>query len=113
MAEEKLVRRCAERFPSIQLAVSGCTLIAGSSAFDESQDALSAILAEWTSNNSYSTRINNLRNGGGANGPFVLDGTTVVDDFAADTLWGQGGQDWFLIGSRDKLKDRASGELLN
>jgi len=62
-------------------------LIAGSTTFDESQDALSAILAEWTSSNSYSTRVNNLRSGGGANGAFALNGTTVIDDGAADTLW--------------------------
>src|SRR5436190_8656051 len=44
---------------------------------------------------------------------FTLDGTTVVDDGVADTLWGDGGQDWFLIGSEDKIKDRLSGELVN
>ena len=40
-------------------------LVAGSTIHDESQDALSAILAEWTSSNSYATRVNNLRSGGG------------------------------------------------
>jgi Ca2+-binding RTX toxin-like protein len=88
-------------------------LIAGSTTFDESQDALSAILAEWTSSNDYATRINNLRFGGGANGAFTLDSATVVDDFAADTLWGHGGQDWFLIGNRDRIKDRTAGERVN
>jgi uncharacterized repeat protein (TIGR01451 family) len=88
-------------------------LIAGSTTFDESPDALSAILAEWTSSHDYLTRINNLRTGDGASGGFTLDSTTVLDDGAADTLWGLGGQDWFLVGTRDKVKDRASGELVN
>ena len=88
-------------------------LIAGNTSFDANSAALSAILAEWTSNNGYSTRVNNLRKGGGANGAFTLDSTTVVDDGTSDTLWGQGDQDWFLIGSRDKIKDRAAAELIN
>jgi uncharacterized repeat protein (TIGR01451 family) len=88
-------------------------LIAGSTIYDESPDALSGILAEWTSSNDYATRINNLRTGGGASGGFTLDSTTVLDDRAIDTLWGQGGQDWFFAGSRDKVKDRSSTEQLN
>jgi len=88
-------------------------LVAGSTIYDEDDEALQAILAEWTSANSYSTRVNNLRNGGGANGAFVLDDTTVIDDGVKDSLFGDGGLDWFLFGSGDKLKDKASSELVN
>ena len=66
-----------------------------------------------TSSNSYSTRVNNIRNGGGANGAFVLDDTTVIDDGLKDTLWGDGGLDWFLFGTGDKLKDKVASELVN
>jgi uncharacterized repeat protein (TIGR01451 family) len=88
-------------------------LIAGSTANDESDDALQAILTEWTSGNSYSARIDNIRNGGGANGAFVFDDTTVVDDGARDTLYGEAGLDWFWVGTNDRLKDRASKEQVN
>jgi len=57
--------------------------------------------------------VNNIRNGGGANGAFVLDDTTVIDDGLKDTLWGDGGLDWFLFGTGDKLKDKAANELAN
>jgi uncharacterized repeat protein (TIGR01451 family) len=88
-------------------------LISGSTADDENVDALTAIQAEWTSSNSYTTRVNNLRNGGGANGAFTLDDTTVIDDSVSDTLFGNGGLDWFLFGSGDKLKDKIAAELVN
>jgi hypothetical protein len=57
--------------------------------------------------------VNNIRFGGGANGPFVLDSSTVFDDFRNDVLTGHGGQDWFFIGVGDKIKDRARNELVN
>jgi Ca2+-binding RTX toxin-like protein len=88
-------------------------LVAGNTDHDEDDDALQAILDEWTSANSYADRVNNIRNGGGANGAFVLDDTTVFDDGAIDILVGDGGMDWFLFGQRDKVKDRAPGELVN
>jgi hypothetical protein len=56
--------------------------------------------------------VNNIRNGTGANGPFTLDDTTV-DDGLSDTLWGDGGLDWFLFGDGDRLKDKARNEQVN
>jgi Ca2+-binding RTX toxin-like protein len=88
-------------------------LVAGSTAHDEDDEALQAILAEWTSSNSYTTRVNNLRNGGGANGAFVLDDSTVIDDGVKDSLFGDGGLDWFLFGEGDKLRDMSRSELVN
>jgi Ca2+-binding RTX toxin-like protein len=88
-------------------------LVAGPTIYDEDVTALQAILAEWTSSNSYTTRVNNIRFGGGANGPFTLDEATVIDDGLIDTLWGNGGLDWFLFGSGDKVKDKTAGELVN
>jgi Ca2+-binding RTX toxin-like protein len=88
-------------------------LIAGSTAHDEDDAALQAILDEWTSADSYEDRVDFIRNGGGANGAFVLDDTTVLDDGLADILVGDGGRDWFWAGSNDKIKDRAANELVN
>jgi uncharacterized repeat protein (TIGR01451 family) len=88
-------------------------LVAGPTLHDEDDEALQAILAEWTSSNSYTTRVNNIRSGGGQNGVFTLDDTTVIDDGVKDTLWGNSGLDWFLFGDGDKLKDKAANELVN
>jgi Ca2+-binding RTX toxin-like protein len=88
-------------------------LVAGSTVHDEDDEALQAILAEWTSTNSYSTRVNNIRFGGGQNGLFTLDDTTVIDDGLKDELFGDESLDWFLFGSGDRLRDKARNELVN
>lgn len=98
-------------------------LIAGTTAYDANQTALAAIMAEWTSGNSYAIRVSNLRNGSGLNGSNVLrvasdtgaGPTTVFDDDAVDNLRGQAGIDWFFASSlEDILLDRtASSETLS
>jgi len=88
-------------------------VVANSTTYDNNEVALMAILQEWSSSHSYSTRVNNIRNGGGNNGAFALNSGTVLDDGTPDTLWGNGGQDWFLIGVKDKIRDKASSELVN
>ncbi|HMC09892.1 MAG TPA: calcium-binding protein, partial [Pirellulaceae bacterium] len=88
-------------------------LVAGSTAHDEDDAALQAVLTEWTSGNSYEDRVDNIRNGTGANGAFVLDDTTVFDDGVKDTLFGSAARDWFWIGTKDKIKDRAKNEFVN
>ncbi|HEY2413809.1 MAG TPA: right-handed parallel beta-helix repeat-containing protein [Pirellulaceae bacterium] len=88
-------------------------LIGGTTAYDENDQALQSLLNEWSSSDSYNTRVNFLRNGGGANGAFTLNGGTVFDDGAADTLTGSAGQDWFFTGIRDKIKDKAKNEQVN
>ena len=56
------------------------------------------------------------RHGGGLNGSYRLNATTVHDDAAIDTLFGEGGLDWFfakLSGSyKDEVKDKATGEVI-
>src|SRR5262249_33854929 len=101
-------------------------LISGVTAFDNDRAALDAIMAEWTSNHSYVTRVNNLSGvnagqgfGSRLNGNvfLIVDGpqATVGDDNAADGLTGSAGRDWFfatLDGSnRDKITDLASNEF--
>jgi hypothetical protein len=102
---------------------AGDILIGGTTAFDANYQALHAIMAEWTSNRTYTARTNNLRsNGTGtrANGTVLLtaNGTqpTVFDDGAVDTLVGREGQDWFFAKTSGKTKDlptaRSSKELI-
>jgi Ca2+-binding RTX toxin-like protein len=81
-------------------------LIGGSTAFDEDPASLEALRAEMTSGNSFATRTNNLQLGGGANGSTTLDSGTVFDDGAVDQLFGDGGSDLFIVGNRDKVRDR-------
>lgn len=88
-------------------------LIAGPTAHDENLTALLAILDEWTSPNSYEDRVDHITNGGGANGAFVFDNTTVFDDGVSDILVGASGRDWFWIGVKDKIKDLAKNEFVN
>jgi hypothetical protein len=86
-------------------------LIAGTTAFDANDQALCAIMDEWTSGREYAQRCANLRGTGTGtdfanrrNGNvFLMNGdefpgavATVHDDNAEDTLTGSSGQDWFF-----------------
>jgi Ca2+-binding RTX toxin-like protein len=82
-------------------------LIGGTTDYDVNDAALRAILAEWTARRPFSTRINNLTNGGGLNGSFVLKrNVTVRDDAVRDVLFGGAGSDWFLDFATDSVSDR-------
>lgn len=93
---------------SFQGGIHDDLLIAGPTAHDADTAALLQILAEWTSADSYNTRVSKLRNGTG--GLPKLDATTVFDDGARDFLLGNGGLDWFFASTDDKLADRRSNE---
>jgi Ca2+-binding RTX toxin-like protein len=86
-------------------------LIAGYFSHEGNEAALVAILAEWTSDRDYDTRVANLRDGSGSserlNDDFFLQaGTTVFDDDSEDVLTGSAGLDWFLF---DDEEDRVTG----
>ncbi|WP_193789042.1 PKD domain-containing protein [Zavarzinella formosa] len=73
-------------------------LIAGSTIFDNDQDSLNSILAEWSGPSSYANRIAHLSGlAGGLNGSVFLSGSdqtggrgnqTVFDDTSIDRLYG-------------------------
>lgn len=86
-------------------------LIGGSTTYDTNTAALLQILTEWTSTDSYSTRVNKLRNGTG--GLPMLDATTVSDDGVRDQLIGGPGMDWFFTGDDDHVTGRRSNESTN
>ncbi|MCU0708140.1 MAG: pre-peptidase C-terminal domain-containing protein, partial [Pirellula sp.] len=98
-------------------------------AFDVQRQALEAILAEWTSCRSYTTRRNNLLGTGTGtrlNGNYFLKATgatatsnTVFDDGSRDQLWGESGIDWFFANldgdnqsAKDEVKDRTGSEII-
>jgi Ca2+-binding RTX toxin-like protein len=78
-------------------------LVADTTSIDSDESAAADVFAEWTSANPYVDRVNNIR----------ALGISIFDDGAIDTLWGQGGLDWFLFSPGDRLKDRSAGELVN
>ena len=67
-------------------------------------------MAEWSRPDlSVAARIDHLTGavGGGLNGIYLLNGTSLFDDNqAADSLFGRGGADWFIIGKKDRVEDR-------
>jgi hypothetical protein len=89
-------------------------LIAGTTAFDDNEVALRAILAEWTSRDNYATRVGRLLGTlpGGLNGPYHLNASTVFDDGSADLLWGGCGRDWFVVGKKTRLLNHRHGEVV-
>jgi Ca2+-binding RTX toxin-like protein len=93
-------------------------LIAGTTAYDDNDDALLAILAEWTSSRTYAQRVANLRNAGGPvlgdSGIKLQRGETVFDDTEVDTLLGGADLDWlFFDPTRDRAWDKLGSEAAN
>ncbi|MBW3540325.1 MAG: hypothetical protein KY476_08645 [Planctomycetes bacterium] len=94
-------------------------LIAGDLHFADLDEAMCAIMHEWTSARDHATRIANLSGQGTgerANGNVFLiavddpatseDDRTVVDDDAKDVLTGSAGDDWFFFNpDRDRVTD--------
>jgi hypothetical protein len=74
-------------------------------------------MKEWKrTDETYSQRIGHIRGtvGGGSNGSYDFNSSTVQDDGAVDTLTGKGGTDWFWAHvGQDKITDQASGEQVN
>jgi autotransporter-associated beta strand protein len=97
-------------------------LITGYTAFDGSDDALGAIMAEWNSSRTFAVRVDNLRGPGSdprLNGTYFLKsagpGRTVFDDGVADT-WadGKAGLDWYFVNLlQDPIGATELGEVID
>jgi hypothetical protein len=92
-------------------------LIGGYTKYDSNPTALAYIMAEWDSSDSYSTRVNKISNGGGLNGSYVLNSTTVFDDGMPDYLYGGAGLDWYFAHTKekyygDKIFNKMGGEVV-
>jgi hypothetical protein len=95
-------------------------LIAGTTAYDENEAALDAIMAEWTSGQDYATRIADLSGTGTgprSNGNYFLiacgPNATVFDDDAIDVLNGGSGMDWFFTSlAQDIIHGQRSSEVV-
>ncbi len=91
------------------ILVSGTTTYDGDTA--ASITALDAILAEWTSGDSYSTRIGKIFSGLGTGGTDALNSSTLTQDGKANTLQDGSTQsqnnNWFVGWSNDTVKKKA------
>jgi hypothetical protein len=87
-------------------------MIAGSTSHDNSIAALNALMAEWSSTDSYATRIAHLDGtlAGGRNGTRLLNASSVFDDAGAvDSLTGGAELDWFIAFVTDLVIDLNDG----
>ncbi len=92
-------------------------LIANRLMFEDNLAVLAEVIAEWSSNRSYSSRVSNLKGSGAGprnNGSTFIQNLTLIDDPSVDLLFGTAGQDWFVgTGGRDEFRDRVDNEILN
>lgn len=92
-------------------------LLGGQTIFDDTNESLDLIMAEWNSGHSYENRVANLRGPGSLgrlNGStFLRVRRTVIDDNSKDSLQGGEGRDWFFQFLLDVVVDRKSNEFLN
>ena len=79
-------------------------LVGAATQFDANDAALRSILAKWTSENDYATRVASL-----TTGPVAFDETTVIPDSDVDELFGRDGRDWFIIGSENNVNGQEEG----
>ena len=92
-------------------------LVGGEYAGEENRAANQAILDEWSRLDlGHEERVDNLETGGGLNGEYVLNDSTVSDPTPeigelGDDLSGEVGREWFLASAGDKL-DRVANEAL-
>jgi Ca2+-binding RTX toxin-like protein len=89
-------------------------LIGGSTLYNANPAALMALMAEWGRTDAdYWTRVGHLFGslGGGANGSFLLNRSSVHGSTASDALFGGPGLDWFFFTAIDRLTNVAAGEL--
>jgi len=83
----------------------GSLYIGGTTIYDRTAAALTAIQAEWgrtDGGSNYQGRVDNLAAGTGLAAGYKLDATTVFNDRIKDTLVGYvGGWDWFFSSAGD------------
>jgi RTX calcium-binding nonapeptide repeat (4 copies) len=92
------------------ILIGGTTIYFGDTSTNIA--ALDAILADWTSSDSYSVRINKIMNGVGPGGTDALNSSTCQADGVANTVSDGASptqNNWFIASSKDKVT-KQSGE---
>ena len=90
-------------------------LISGTTSYDSNTSAniaaLDAILAEWSSSDSYSLRISKIMNGVGPGGTDALNSSTCQSDGVANTVsdgTASAQNNWFIVNSKDKVTKKVN-----
>jgi len=87
-------------------------LIGGTTTYDKNLAALDAVLAEWDSSDSYSTRINKIMSGiTVGSSTYALKASTVTPDSSANTVKDGSGStqnNWFIVGPSDHVTKKAN-----
>jgi hypothetical protein len=94
---------------TLQAGNADDVLLAGSTVYDANLQALSALMAEWASTDTYTNRVRDLfGNGpGGLNGSYHLNAQTVVRNTALSQLvGGTSGSSWFWFSESSQRMDR-------
>jgi Ca2+-binding RTX toxin-like protein len=87
-------------------------LIGGGTIYDANLPALLALMAEWSSTDTYQQRVQDLfgDTSGGANGSYLLDSASYRCANAIDQLFGAtGALDWFLFSGSGKAPGKIVG----
>ena len=89
------------------LLIGGISLLLSNDNLSDgvNKASLAAIMAEWTSNRSFETRVARLQSGLGAGGLIRLTPATVTNDAEVDTAFGEAGDDWFWLNANDLAAD--------
>jgi len=96
---------------TLKAGLGEAILIGGHYLFDTDQNALDHLMAEWsrtdlksaTDPTGYQARVQHLENGGGLNGTFVLNKSTVSADAGTQTLTSGFGLDFLILDAADVL----------
>ena len=90
-------------------------LISGTTSYDSNTSAniaaLDAILAEWSSSDSYSLRISKIMSGVGPGGTDALNSSTCQSDGVANTVSDGASStqnNWFIVNSKDKVTKQSN-----
>lgn len=94
-------------------------LITGTTSYDSDRSAniaaLDAILAEWSSSDSYSLRISKIMSGLGAGGTDALNASTCLSDGVANSVSdgpASTQNNWFIVNSKDKVTKQSDEQEL-
>jgi uncharacterized delta-60 repeat protein len=88
-------------------------LIDAATKYDPDPGSLRPIYREWTNfAHAYAQRIAALQSGVGASAAIKLNAANIPNDFAADSLHGGLGRDWFIRHAGDLVTDVAAGETV-
>jgi Ca2+-binding RTX toxin-like protein len=94
---------------TLQAGAGEAVLVGAHYLFDTNLAALNALMAEWSHTYlpnpllDYRLRVGHLEHGGGLNGPFLLNPSTVVPQPGVTTLVSGGGVDFLILDSGDVL----------